>query len=143
MRPIERIALLCALAALAYACDSDKQVVGPGASRALRADASGVPFTEGLASPAWQELARNFIMQSTLSGNSAKAMRVYAYLSVAEHDAVVRAEDAIGGGEAETEGTPGNGLGSGGRRPPPTHPRAGARAAGGALADFQPADPPL
>src|SRR2546426_8219032 len=100
MRPIERIALLCALAALAYACDSDKQVVGPGASRALRADASGVPFTEGLASPAWQELARNFIMQSTLSGNSAKAMRVYAYLSVAEHDAVVRAEDAIGGGRS-------------------------------------------
>src|SRR2546426_3497257 len=85
MRPIERITLLCALAALAYACDSDKQVVGPGASRALRADASGVPFTEGLASPAWQELARNFIMQSTLSGNSAKAMRVYAYLRSEEH----------------------------------------------------------
>src|SRR2546427_2907199 len=92
MRPIERITLLCALAALAYACDSDKQVVGPGASRALMADASGVPFTEGLASPAWQELARNFIMQSTLSGNSAKATRVYAYLSVAQYDAVVRAE---------------------------------------------------
>src|SRR2546426_755977 len=115
MRPIERIALLCALAALAYACDSDKQVVGPGASRALRADASGVPFTEGLASPAWQELARNFIMQSTLSGNSAKAMRVYAYLSVAEHDAVVRAEDAIGGRGVGEGGRPGRRRGSGGR----------------------------
>src|SRR2546422_6288933 len=138
MRPIERIALLCALAALAYACDSDKQVVGPGASRALRADASGVPFTEGLASPAWQELARNFIMQSTLSGNSAKAMRVYAYLSVAEHDAVVRAEDAIGGSEAETGGKPGNGLGSGGRSRLATDPGGGAGAAGGVPADFSP-----
>src|SRR2546422_9453340 len=131
MRPIERIALLCALAALAYACDPDKQVVGPGASRPLRADASGVPFTEGLASPAWQELARNFIMQSTLSGNSAKAMRVYAYLSVAEHDAVVRAEDAIGGGEAGKGGKPGNGLRPGGARRPETHPRAGGGAVGG------------
>src|SRR5213594_2838634 len=115
MKPIERTALLCGLAALAYACDSDKQVVGPGASRALMADASGVPFTEGLASPAWQELARNFIMQSPLSGNSAAATRVYAYLSVAQHDAVVRAEDAIGGNESETEPEPGNGLGAGGR----------------------------
>src|SRR3989449_2713485 len=138
MRPIERIALLCALAALAYACDSDKQVVGPGASRALRADASGVPFTEGLASPAWQELARNFIMQSTLSGNSAKAMRVYAYLSVAEHDAVGRAEDAIGGGAAETEGKPGKRLGPCRRRRLPNPPRGGAGAAGGVPADFSP-----
>src|SRR2546425_10776428 len=97
MRPIERIALLCALAALAYACDSDKQVVGPGASRALIADAGGVPFTEGLASPACQELARNFIMQSTLAGHSAKATRVHADLSVAQHDAARRAEAAVVG----------------------------------------------
>jgi len=143
MRPIERIALLCALAALAYACDSDKQVVGPGASRALRADASGVPFTEGLASPAWQELARNFIMQSTLSGNSAKAMRVYAYLSVAEHDAVVRAEDAIGGSESETEVTPGNGLGSGGRSRLEADRGAVAGASAVVLTYFDPADAQL
>src|SRR3989442_3473764 len=143
MRPIERIALLCALAALAYACDSDKQVVGPGASRALRADASGVPFTEGLASPAWQELARNFIMQSTLSGNSAKATRVYAYLSVAQYDAVVRAEDAIGGSESETDLTRGDGLGSGGRSRLEVDRGAVAGASAAVLTYFDPADAQL
>src|SRR5438034_10257370 len=99
MKPIERITLFCALAALASACDSNERLAGPGALKALVADASGVPFTEGLASPAWQELARNFITQSPLSGNSAKATRVYAYLSAAQYDAVVRAEDTIGGSE--------------------------------------------
>src|SRR5438093_10350660 len=114
MKPIERIALLCALAALASACDSDQRLAGPSASKSLAA-AVGVPFTEGLASPTWQETARNFIMQSTLSGNSTKATRVYAYLSVAQYDAVVRAEDAIGGSESQTDLTHGDGLGSGGR----------------------------
>src|SRR5881296_2869268 len=113
MKPIERITLFCALAALASACDSNERLAGPGALKALVADASGVPFTEGLASPAWQELARNFITQSPLSGNSAKATRVYAYLSAAQYDAVVRAEDTIGGSESETDATPGTGLGPG------------------------------
>jgi hypothetical protein len=98
MRPIERIALLCALVAVATACDSDERLAGPGASKRLMANASGVPFTEGLASPVWQETARNFIMQSKLSGNSVVSTRVYAYLSVAQHDAVVRAEDGPGSG---------------------------------------------
>jgi len=98
MKPIERITLFCALAALASACDSNERLAGPGASKPLVANASGVPLTEGLASPAWQQLARNFIMQSPLSGNSAKATRVYAYLSVAQYDAVVRAEDGPGSG---------------------------------------------
>ena len=98
MRPIERIALVCALVALTAACDSDQRLAGPGASKRLLADASGVPFTEGLASPAWQETARTFIMQSKLSGNSVVSTRVYAYLSVAQYDAVVRAEDGLGSG---------------------------------------------
>src|SRR5205809_2817654 len=143
MKPIERMALRCGLAALAYACDSDKQVVGPGATRALMADASGVPFTEGLASPAWQELARNFIMQSPLSGNSAKATRVYAYLSVAQHDAVVRAEDAIGASESGTEATPGTGLGAGGRSRLEADRGAVAGASAAVLSYFDPADAQL
>src|SRR2546422_2908712 len=114
MKPIGSITLLCALAALAYGCDSDQPPTGPGVAKPSAA-AAGVPSTEGLASPVWQQLARNFIMQSALSGNSTKATRVYAYLSVAQHDAVVRAEDAIGGSESEAEPTPGNGLGPGGR----------------------------
>src|SRR5881409_1902788 len=143
MKPIERMALLCGLAALAYACDSDKQVVGPGASRALMANASGVPFTEGLASPAWQEMARNFIMQSPLSGNSAKATRVYAYLSVAQYYAVVRAEDAVGGGESATDAEAGNGLGPGGRRRLEADRGAVAGASAAVLTYFDPADAQL
>src|SRR3989442_15977897 len=92
---------------------------GPAATaqRLSAARAAGLPFTEGLASPEWQEIARNFVMQSTVSRNSAAAARVYAYLSVAQYDAVVRAEDDVGGNESEPEPAPVNGLGSGGRSP--------------------------
>src|SRR3989441_5088601 len=143
MKPIERITLFCALAALASACDSNERLAGPGALKALVADASGVPFTEGLASPAWQELARNFITQSPLSGNSAKATRVYAYLSVAQYDAVVRAEDAIGGSESEADATPGTGLGPGGRSRLEADRGAVAGASAAVLTYFDPADAQL
>src|SRR5881296_182030 len=143
MKPIERITLFCALAALASACDSNERLAGPGALKALVADASGVPFTEGLASPAWQELARNFITQSPLSGNSAKATRVYAYLSAAQYDAVVRAEDTIGGSESETEATPGTGLGPGGRSRLEADRGAVAGASAAVLTYFDPADAQL
>src|SRR5260370_1109103 len=56
MRPLEKITLLCTLAALAYACDSDTRLAGPGVSKPL-AVAVGVPFTQGLARPAWQATA--------------------------------------------------------------------------------------
>jgi len=143
MKPIERITLFCALAALASACDSNERLAGPGALKALVADASGVPFTEGLASPAWQELARNFITQSPLSGNSAKATRVYAYLSAAQYDAVVRAEDTIGGSESETDATPGTGLGPGGRSRLEADRGAVAGASAAVLTYFDPADAQL
>src|SRR2546425_87013 len=117
---------------------------GPAATaqRLSAARAAGLPFTEGLASPEWQEIARNFVMQSTVSRNSAAAARVYAYLSVAQYDAVVRAEDDVGGNESEPEPAPVNGLGSGGRSPPPNDPRGGARAAPPAPTHFDPAPPP-
>src|SRR5207247_9760800 len=103
MRPIDGPTLFCALLAGASACHSDRRLFGPAAAQPLVAAASGVRFTEGLASPAWQETARNVIMRSTLlAGNSARATRVYAYLSVAQYDAVVSAEDALGGGASET-----------------------------------------
>src|SRR2546426_4891404 len=113
---------------------------GPAATaqRLSAARAAGLPFTEGLASPEWQEIAHNFVMQSTVSRNSAAAARVYAYLSVAQYDAVVRAEDDVGGNESEPEPAPVNGLGSGGRRPPANHPGAGAPAAAAPLASFHP-----
>src|SRR3989442_14387117 len=90
MKPIERITLLYALATLVYGCDSDRRLVDPGVSKSLMADASGVPSTEGLASPRWHETARKFITQSPLSGNSAPAMLVIAYFTVPQHDLVRR-----------------------------------------------------
>src|SRR3989449_9271737 len=83
------------------------------------------------------------IMQSTLSGNSAKATRVYAYLSVAQYDAVVRAEDAIGGSESETDATPGTGLGPGGRSRLEADRGAVAGASAAVLTYFDPADAQL
>jgi PAP2 superfamily protein len=142
MKPIERITLLCTLVALAGACDSDQRLAGPGTSK-LMADASGVPFTEGLVSPGWQETARNFIMQSKLSANSVVSTRVYAYLSVAQYDAVVRAEDAIAGNQSGADLTSGVGLGSGGRSLLEADRGAVAGASAVVLAYFDPADAQL
>src|SRR3989454_974807 len=115
---------------------------GPAATaqRLSAARAAGLPFTEGLASPEWQEIARNFVMQSTVSRNSAAAARVYAYLSVAQYDAVVRAEDDVGGNESEPERTPGSGLGSGSRSRLETDRGAVAGASAAVLTYFDPAD---
>src|SRR2546427_2602684 len=117
---------------------------GPAATaqRLSAARAAGLPFTEGLASPEWQEIAHNFVMQSTVSRNSAAAARVYAYLSVAQYDAVVRAEDDIGGNESEPEPAPVNGLGSGGRSPPRTDPGGAARPPPPRPAPLAPPRPP-
>src|SRR6266851_4372837 len=142
MKPLEKITLLCALAALAYACDSDRRLAGPGVSKPV-AVAVGVPFTEGLASPEWQAIARNVVMQSALSRNSAAATRVYAYLSVAQHDAVVRAEDASGGEGSGTEPEPGNGLARGGRSRLEADRGAVAGASAVVLTSFDPADAQL
>ncbi|HEX4627974.1 MAG TPA: hypothetical protein VH137_04215 [Gemmatimonadales bacterium] len=38
MKPLERTTLLCALAVLAYGCDSDRRLAGLGAAKTLRAD---------------------------------------------------------------------------------------------------------
>ena len=111
------------------------------AQRLSAVRAAGLPFTERLASPEWQELARNFVAQSAVSRNSAAATRLYAYLSVAQHDAVVRAEDAIGGNESETE--PGNGLGRGGRSRLEADRGAVVGASAAVLTYFDPAEAQL
>ncbi len=71
MKPIGSITLLCALAALAYGCDSDQPLTGPGVAKPSAA-AAGVPSTEGLASPEWQQLARNFITVGQLHEGHAR-----------------------------------------------------------------------
>src|SRR2546425_1901896 len=110
------------------------------AQRLSAGRAAGLPFTEGLASPEWQEMARTFIMQSPLSRNAAATTRVYAYLSMAQYDAVVGAEDAIGGDESETEPAPGNGLGRGGRSRLEADRGAVAGASAAVLTYFDPAE---
>jgi len=103
---------------------------GPAATaqRLSAGRAAGLPFTEG---------------QSTVSRNSAAATRVYAYLSVAQYDAVVRAEDDVGGNESEPERTPGSGLGSGGRSRLETDRGAVAGASAAVLTYFDPAEAQL
>jgi len=115
----------------------------PTAQRLSAGRAAGPPFTEGLASPEWQEMARNLVMQSTLSRNAAAATRVYAYLSVAQYDAVVRAEDAIGGNEPTTEPPSGTGLGRGGRSQLEADRGAVAGASVAVLTYFDPAEAQL
>src|SRR6059036_1561390 len=82
-----KVVLLIGVVALGGCND---RPTGPAATaqRLSAGRAAGLPFTEGLASPEWQAIARNFVMQSTVSRNSAAATRVYAYLSVAQYDAV-------------------------------------------------------
>jgi membrane-associated phospholipid phosphatase len=84
----------------------------PGAHQ-LRASRTGVPFTEGLASPGWQETARNLVVQARLG--PIPAGHAYPLLGVAQYLAVQNAEAAADGADAEAEATSGNGIGSGGR----------------------------
>ena len=136
------VVLLLGVVALGGCTD---RPTGPAttAQRLSAGRAAGLPLTEGLASPEWQELARTFVTQSTVSRNSAAATRVYAYLSVAQHDAVVRAEDAIGGNESETEPGPENGLGPGGRSRLEADRGAVAGASAAVLTYFDPAEAQL
>jgi membrane-associated phospholipid phosphatase len=66
------------------------------------AASSGVPFTEGLASPAWQLSARNLVSAASLA--AVQATHVYPILGVAQYLAVQRAQAAIiGGGRQRLE----------------------------------------
>jgi membrane-associated phospholipid phosphatase len=103
-----RLGLLMVFAAAAIGCDPGSEPVSPAA--VLRA---GVPFTEGLASPEWQETAASLVGQARFNPNSAG--RVYALLGVAQYLAVQQAEAAAGGADANIETTSGLGVGSGGR----------------------------
>src|SRR5712692_4149463 len=136
------VALLLGVVALG-GCTDRPTGPAPTAQRLSADRAAGLRFTEGLASPEWQEIARTFVTQSTVSRNSAAATRVYAYLSVAQYDAVVRAEDAIGGSEPEPEPTPGSGLGSGGRSRLEADRGAVAGSSAAVLTYFDPAEAQL
>ncbi len=78
-----------ALATLGLACSPDNRAMGP-ADLGFAAAGIGVPFTEGLASPGWQQTARNLVVQARLG--PIPAAHAYPLLGVAQYLAVQRAE---------------------------------------------------
>lgn len=74
---------------LALACSPDEPLVGPGNDE-ISAARSGVPFTEGLASPRWQETARNLVVLNSFG--PLPAAHAYPILGVAQYLAVQTAE---------------------------------------------------
>ncbi|PYP17173.1 MAG: hypothetical protein DMD54_08075, partial [Gemmatimonadetes bacterium] len=78
----------------------------------LSASHNGLPFTEGLASPAWQEKAAGLVSQAGF--NPQTATHAYPLLGVAQYLAVQRAEAAQGGIDVANVAS-GIGIGAGGR----------------------------
>ncbi len=83
-----------------------------GLNPPLSASRTGVPYTEGLASPDWQSTAGTLLAQARIAPFAAG--RLYAFVGVAQYLAVQRAEASAGGTDAEG-GVSGNGIGRGGR----------------------------
>src|SRR2546422_6316032 len=101
-------AIVFVLAALAACTDQALTPTGLG----LSASHSGLPFTEGLAGPAWQERAAGLVAQAGF--NPQTATHAYPLLGVAQYLAVQRAEAADGGIDVANVGS-GIGIGEGGR----------------------------
>jgi membrane-associated phospholipid phosphatase len=101
-------ATVAGVALLAACTDQGRAPAGLG----LSASHSGVPFTIGLASPAWQEKAAGLVSQAGF--NAQTATRAYPLLGVAQYLSVQRAE-ASDGGRDVTDVASGIGIGTGGR----------------------------
>src|SRR5882757_10748988 len=93
---------------LAACADQRPAPTGLGVS----ASRNGVPFSEGLASPAWQEKAAGLVAQAGF--NPQTATHAYALLGVAQYLGVERVEAADGGTDVVNL-PPGAGIGAGGR----------------------------
>src|SRR5436309_5074364 len=108
MSRLSRVSAIVAGVALLAACTDQAPTptgLGLAASR-------GLPFTEGLASPAWQETAAGLVAQAGF--NPQTATHAYPLLGVAQYLAVQRAEAADGGTDAPDVAS-GDGIGRGGR----------------------------
>ena len=109
-RTIARNTAALLTVALITACSTDQPT--PTGLNASVDVSRGVPFTEGLASPAWQEVARTLVSQAGLS--PINAGHAYPVLGVAQYLAVQQAEAAIGA-DGQSSNSSGNGIGAGGR----------------------------
>jgi membrane-associated phospholipid phosphatase len=101
-RAIARTATALCAVALITACSTDKPAP-TGLNASLDASSSnGVPFAEGLASPAWQQKARDLVTAANIS--PVQSTHIYPILGVAQYLAVQRAQAAIiGGGRQRLE----------------------------------------
>src|SRR2546421_135268 len=120
-----RFAVFAAALAILAAC-TDHAPAPTGFD--LSASRSGLPFTVGLASPAWQARAAALVTQAGF--NPQTATHAYPLLGVAQYVAVQRAEAADGGTDAEDLAS-GIGIGRGGRNRLQMDRGAGAGAAAG------------
>jgi membrane-associated phospholipid phosphatase len=100
--------IVAGVALLAACADQRPALTGLGVS----ASRNGVPFSEGLASPAWQEKAAGLVSQAGF--NPQTATHAYPLLGVAQYLAVQRAEAANGGTDVADVAS-GIGIGAGGR----------------------------
>src|SRR5438093_684367 len=108
MSRLSRVSAIVAGVALLAACtDQAPAPTGLGLSASR-----GLPFTEGLASPAWQETAAGLVAHAGF--NPQTATRAYSLLGVAQYLAVQRAEAADGGTDAPDVASR-DGIGRGGR----------------------------
>jgi len=98
LRTPARIATAVITLAFLAACAPDK-ADPTGLTANLNASRNGVPFNEGLASPAWQLTARNLVSAANLA--AVQATHIYPILGVAQYLAVQRAQAAINGGGRE------------------------------------------
>jgi membrane-associated phospholipid phosphatase len=105
---IARLFVALVLATLAACTERAPAPTGLG----LSASRSGLPFIEGLASPAWQEKAAGLVSQAGF--NPQTATHAYPLLGVAQYLAVQRAEAADGDTDV-ANGASGIGIGAGGR----------------------------
>jgi len=100
--------IVAGVALLAGCTDQAPAPTGLG----LSASRNGLPFTERLASPAWQEKAAGLVSQAGF--NPQTATHAYPLLGVAQYLAVQRAEAAEGGIDVANVAS-GIGIGAGGR----------------------------
>ena len=91
-RPHRVLIAVVAVAALACTDTTTSGITDPSSSLAA---SHGVPFDEGLASPAWQLTARDLVSRANY--NSIQAAHAYPILGVAQYLAVQRAEAAVNG----------------------------------------------
>lgn len=110
LRAVARTSATFIGVALIFGCATDRP--DPTGLKAGVDASRGLPFVEGLASPLWQQAARDDVSLALFM--PVVAGHAYPILSVAQYLAVQEAEAAIGDPNVQPSSN-GNGLGAGGR----------------------------